>query len=105
MRSKQLTQRLRLMLNKGHAVHVVFALLIQVALSPLLGLEGGALVAVTFYVAREYAQMEAKCSKQTGLPIAQMMPWHCLRREYVTLDAVLDWVLPAIACGGISYLY
>ena len=42
--------------------------------------------------------MEAKCSKQTGIPISKMMPWHCLRREYVTLDAVLDWVLPAIAC-------
>jgi len=93
------------MLNKGHAVHVVFALLIQVALSPLLGLEGGALVAVTFFVAREYAQMEAKCSRDTGRSIKEMMPWHCLRSKYVTLDAVLDWVLPAIACGGISYLY
>lgn len=93
------------MFNKTHLEHIVIALLIQLALWSLVGLEAAGLFAVAIFIGREYAQVEYKVRDRTGRSLTNMMPWHVMKLKYWSADAVLDWVCPAIACGILWLLF
>ena len=87
-------------MNQSNWVHAGFALLMQIALAPLLGLDAATAVAVTFFAAREYAQAEYRVQRHTGQSVKGMMPWHVLKWRYWNhVDSQLDWLIPAVVCG------
>lgn len=87
-------------MNKTHFGHAIGAFIMQIILWPLTGLRIAAIIVSTFFIAREYSQMEGKCYRHTGRPVSEMMPWHCIRREYMSLDSFLDWIFPTVVVFG-----
>ena len=92
-------------MNLTHIGHALAAILLQCAVAVLclqLGVDQpwwfGAAVAVCFFVGREYSQAEAKVHRKTGIMVSRMMPWHVLRVEYWSRDAILDLLFPIAAC-------
>lgn len=92
-------------MNRTNFVHALFALAIQALVLMVCRLSGialgewlGAALAIGFFAGREYAQVEYKVRDRTGLPIADMMPWHVVRPGMWSLDARLDLLFPVVAC-------
>lgn len=86
------------MFNKTHFEHTVIALVLQMLLGiwidPLIA---GAIVISGFF-GREYAQVEYKVREATGITLTDMMPWSVFDYKYWSLDNLLDFLIPAIAC-------
>lgn len=92
------------MINKTNIEHGVIAVIIQLSLACWMGLEHAGIVAVAAFAAREYAQAEHKARAKTGRTLTDMMPWHLFNREYWSLDALMDVVVPAIAVSAAAYV-
>ncbi len=90
-------------MNKTHIEHAVIAVFLQLILIPVLGVYS-ALVPISIFFGREYAQAEYKVQRITGRSIANMMPWHVLKIKYWSLDSILDVVAPVIVCIPVTYL-
>ena len=90
------------MLNKTNYQHALIAVLIQIALGPIMGWWQAGALAVAIFWAREYAQAEYKCRARTGMTLTALWPWHVLKAEYWSRDAMWDWVLPGVCCAGMA---
>lgn len=84
---------------KSALYHALFAVLIQLVLSPLIGMLGGASAGVMYYVGREVAQHEHR----GGGP--KVVPWYYGFINHWTLDSILDVLFPIIATGAVWLLF
>lgn len=85
-------------MNRTQFEHAFFALLIQLALSPVVGMDGGGVAAVFGMFMREFAQVEYQLRAKSGMTLTQIMPWHVLKPRLWSLDGMLDWLVPALFC-------
>lgn len=85
-------------MNRTQFEHAFFAVLIQCLFAPLVGLAAGGMIAVFGIFMREYAQVEYQIREKTGMSLTQLMPWHVLKPGLWSLDAMLDWIVPAVFC-------
>ena len=92
-------------LNRTHAEHAVFAALIQLALAPIMGPVNAGIAATLVFFAREYAQVEYKMRDYDGASIARLMPWDVLRSRHWSADGVLDFLVPAVTCAFVAFVY
>jgi hypothetical protein len=87
--------------------HAFYAMCIQLLLWAFIGPWCAGLLAVSVFAAREYAQVEYKIRAATGLTLTELQPWHVLRKQWWSKDAILDIVIPAIcvfALAGVGSL-
>lgn len=83
---------------KTALAHAIIAVVIQGVLSSAIGLMGGGIGAVLFYLGREITQHEYK-----GGSWDKNLPWHYGITHHWTLDSVLDLAAPVIACTVVYY--
>ena len=88
------------MINRTHAEHTAVAVVIQLALWPLLGLLAGGVVAIALLLGREIAQHEYKLALDRDWQYGQRKPvaWHEGVTRGWSVDSVLDVVVPGLAC-------
>lgn len=80
-------------MNRTHFEHAGFALAMQIAIGLLTGnWWAGAAFGAAFFVGREHAQAEAKVGNWAKYP-----EFECFAPRYWSLDAILDFVVPALA--------
>jgi hypothetical protein len=82
--------------NKTNWEHAFYALCIQLALWSLMGPWCAGLLAMTVFVTREYAQVEARIVRNTDMTLTTLQPWHVFRKQWWSKDAILDIVVPAV---------
>ena len=76
--------------------HIIPALLMQLALSPIDWWLGAAF-AIAYYLGREMAQAEYRVIQRYYAGKRANMPWWGgLQRRAWNRDAILDWLLPTI---------
>ncbi|RTR01930.1 hypothetical protein [Halomonas nitroreducens] len=83
-------------MNRTHLEHTVIALVIQLALWPLLGPWGAGFTACAVFLGREIAQHEAKGGG------AKAVPWYYGAIRHWSRDSILDVVLPAAVCAALA---
>ena len=77
--------------------HIIPALLMQLALSPIDWWLGAAF-AIAYYLGREMAQAEYRVIQRYYAGKRANMPWWGgFQRRAWNWDAVMDWLLPALA--------
>lgn len=82
-------------MNRTHLEHTICALLMQAAIGLISGnWLAGACFGAAFFIGREHAQAEAKVRKEGW---AKYPEFECFAPRYWSLDAVLDFVIPAVA--------
>ena len=86
-------------MNRTHAEHAGYAVLMQAALflasgNWWLGAVGGAF----FFLGREHAQAEARAFGKEKRP-----EFGAFKRKYWDTDSLLDWIVPAVICIAIAY--
>lgn len=84
------------MFNKTHAEHLAIAVVIQLALWPLLGIWGSGALAVGIFLGREISQHE------TSGGGANAVSWHYGITHHWTQDSILDLAVPLVACLAIA---
>lgn len=90
------------MINKSHFGHAAMALVIQLALAPLIGLLAGGLVAVSLYLGREIAQHEYRLGIERGWQWGETLPvrWYEGLTHGWHRDSILDFLSPAAICAA-----
>ena len=91
-------------MNWTNFEHALYALAVQLITFYFVGWWVGAYLGVMFLAGREYAQVEYKVRSRTGMTLTQMQPWHLIKREYWSLDTILDIVIPAIIVSSVAYV-
>lgn len=88
-------------MNRTHLEHTIIALVIQLALWPVLGPWGAGATACALFLGREIAQHEYKLALARGWEWGQRKPvaWHEGLTSGWSKDSLFDTGLPALACG------
>lgn len=82
-------------MNETNFEHAIFAVLMQIAAGLLTGNWWiGAAAGAFFFLGREHAQAENRVKKEGW---AKYPEFECLAPRFWSMDAVLDWVCPAVA--------
>ncbi len=93
-------------MNRTHLEHTVIALLIQLALWPVLGPWGAGATACALFLGREIAQNEyqaLRMQQHSSLNLGTLPWWIGLRYGW-SRDSILDILTPAIACLALVLL-
>ena len=93
-------------MNRTHLEHTAVAIALQIVLSLITGnVWIGAAAGSFFFIGREHDQAEYRWIKTFGgslranLPFFGGLDYRVWRGEY---DALLDWVIPTLACMGLA---
>lgn len=76
-------------MNRTNFEHLGYALVIQLAFWPLVGVWAGGLIGIAFFAGREHAQVQRK---------NQLGDFASFNWRYWTVDNRLDLVFPAVGC-------
>lgn len=91
-------------MNRTQFEHAALALLIQLIFAVFIGIVAGGVAAVFGVFMREYSQVEYQLREKTGMSLTKMQFWHVLKPRLWSLDAKLDWLIPAAGCAAAAYL-
>lgn len=85
-------------MNKTNFEHFLYSFIISIIMIcvgiPLLI---ALTLPVTFFIGREYSQVEYKVRDLKGISLTDMQIWHVLKGSYWSLDNVMDIVLPVLS--------
>lgn len=89
-------------MNQTNFEHAGYALLMQAAIGLLTGnWWAGAAAGAFFFIGREHAQAGAKVRKEGW---AKHPYFECFAPRYWSADAMLDWIVPAIAVTATAWI-
>ena len=93
-------------MNRTHLEHTIIALVIQLALWPVLGPWGAGATACAVFLGREIAQHEYKLALARGWVWGQRKPvaWHEGLWHGWSRDSILDVLTPIVVCTAVASL-